>query len=682
MEVKMKPVFLPNRVLCLVSMLVAFCLVISCGNDDQETAPSSTEISAPTTQETPATSPDTPVTDELVTYTEDREPCDCRNQNRNLYWGELHAHTVLSYDAYGWGTVVTQEEAYQFAKGGTIALTVRGSDVTQHVKLSRPLDFAALTDHQEYLSETYLCTHPDSGAYDCELCRQFRENVGTMGFLQWSFNLSQNPGSHLEEICQSPGVDCEQIAAQVWESIIHNAQEAYDRTSDCTFTAFPAYEYTLSPNLSNKHRNIIFRNTDLPDMPPSSFEQSHERDLWAELIETCLDEGNDCDFIAIPHNSNWSNGHMFMIDYPEGSSLDQQREMAAQRASMEPLVEITQHKGSMECRNGFEGIEDDPLCDFEKIRNENTQECDTPGEGGMAGSGCISRYDYIRNVLKLGLSEWLRLGINPYKIGIVGGTDTHNGIPSKTEEYDFPGHMGITDDTPEKRLSYDPVLPSFSIYNPGAITAVWAVENSRDALFDAMRQRETYATTGPRITVRFFGGWDFSERIFEDEDFVTVCYAQGVPMGSDLPAKPENVQAPQFVVMAEKDPGVKGHPGTDLQQIQIIKGWIDAQGNEREKVFTIAGDASNGADVDPETCRPTGEGWERLNTIWTDPEFNPSLPAFYYMRVVENPSCRWLQYECNQFADGQAPQSCSDSRVKKIIQERAVTSAIWYEPEN
>ncbi len=666
-----------STILCigfLMFGLLVLPFLTACGDDGggpTQSVTSPAETSAPPETTAPV--------EYLVTYTEEREPCKCRNANKNLYWGELHAHTILSYDAYVWGTMTTPEQAYEFAKGGTITLSARGSDQIQQVRLSRPLDFTALTDHQEYLSETYLCTNEDSGAYDCPLCQQFRAG-GLTNLIPFSFNLAADPASHIKQICQSPGVDCEAISRNVWKTILQNAENAYDRTSDCSFTAFPAYEFTLSPKLSNKHRNIIFRNAEVPELPPSAFEQSDEQGLWAELVETCLQKDNDCDCIAIPHNSNWSNGHMFMLDYPEGMSLEEQREEAAFRAQMEPLVEIAQHKGSMECRNGFEGIPGDPLCDFEKIRDENTKECTEPGAGGMSGMGCISRYDYIRNVLKLGLSEWLRLGVNPYKIGIVGGTDNHNGLPSKVEEYDFPGCMGMCDDSPAERLGYEPDLPSFSLYNPGAITAIWAVENSRDALFESLRSRETYATTGPRITVRFFGGWDFPAGLCEADDFISKAYETGVPMGADLTEKPENANAPTFAIMAEKDPGIKGHPGTDMQQIQIIKGWVDLDGNEMEKVFTVAGDPYNGAIVDPQTCEPIGEGWEHLSTVWTDPEFDPSLPAFYYVRVVENPSCRWLQYDCNKFAEDDMPESCSNPVIKDVIQEMAITSPIWYEP--
>ncbi len=658
-------------VIVLAVILLSLPILVACGD---EGTPGST--STPVSESKPSSAP---IADNLVTYTEEREPCECRSEYRNVYWGELHAHTTLSYDAYTWGTITTPDQAYRFAKGEEIALLSLHSNENemQYVKLSRPLDFAALTDHQEYLSETYLCKNPDSGAYDCELCQKMREG-GTMNLLELSLNLREEPPSHIEEICQAPGVDCYEISKNIWETIVQNAEDAYDRTSSCTFTTFPAYEFTLSPHMSNKHRNIIFRNAEVPGLPPSSFEQSHQYGLWEELMESCLEKGNNCDYIAIPHASNWSNGHMFMPDYPIDMSLEEQSEVAANRAEIESLVEITQHKGSMECKNGFEGNPDDPLCDFEKIREVDFPDCeDIPGDHGMVGAGCLSRYDYIRNVLKLGLSEWLRLGVNPYKLGIIGATDTHNGIPSKVEEYDFPGHMGMLDNSPQDRLN----SPPFELYNPGAITAVWAVENSRDAIFEAFQRRETYSTTGPRISVRFFGGWEYSDDIIEKEDFIAVGYEKGVPMGSDLPTNSDLANAPTFAVMATKDPGVEGHPGTDLQQIQIIKGWIDSDGNEREKVFVVAGDPDNGAGVDMDTCQPIGEGSEQLSTVWTDPEFDPNLPAFYYMRVVENPSCRWIQYDCNEFSDGNMPETCSNSVIRKTVQERAITSPIWYEPQ-
>jgi len=658
------------RMILPVLLLIVTLAMVACAGDK----------SAEETKPTPG-----PAAHPLVNYTEEREMCDARSQYRNLYFGELHAHTTLSYDAYIWKTSATPAQAYEFAKGKELALTPlesNGSDI-RYVKLSRPLDFVALTDHQEFLADYYLCTDEGSPAYDSAPCQGYREG-GNANLLDYaSIVVNTSPG-HIEGLCDVAGVNCTEASKAMWREIVMNAEDAYDRSSACSFTAFVAYEYTRNTNFSDRNRNVIFRNADVPELPPSYLEQWTEEGLWAELSETCLEADNDCDCLTIPHNSNWANGNKFTLDYPgEGAGLDQQREAAAFRARMEPLAEFHQHKGSMECKNGFEGVPYDPQCDFEQIREAEFTDCgDTPGMGGVAGLGCLSRYDYIRGALKLGLSEWVRTGVNPYKFGIVGGTDNHNGLPGNVEEWDYPGAMGTNDDTPRKRLGEVRTVLPFERFNPGGLTAVWAVENSRDALFESLRRRETYGTSGTRMEVRFFGGWGYPAGLCQDDDFVTTGYEDGVPMGQDLPQMPAGAGAPTFAVRAKKDPGVEGHPGADLQQIQIIKGWVDAAGNEMEQVIVIAGDADNGAGVDTKTCEMTSDGWETLCAVWTDPDFDPGVPAFYYVRVIENPSCSWRQYECNRLPEGERPDICSGGDIVQMtIQERAVTSPIWYEPD-
>lgn len=638
---------------------------------------------------TPTIPPDTTtptISTPLITYTEDREPCECRNEERNLYWGEMHAHTVLSWDAQSYELRVTPAQAYDFAKGDSLLLPPLNEEGegTRLVQLSRPLDFVALSDHLEFFSEALLCTDPESDKYDSPSCQAYREG-GEDNAQMFGMKTAQVRPVHFEDICPEGTDVCREAFTQIWGSYVQAAEDAYDKSSECSFTTFVGYEYTGGPKVSNNHRNVIFRNAQVPEIPPSYFEQQTEEGLWLELKQICLDEDNGCDVIVIPHNSNWSNGNLFTPDYPEGMSLAEQAELAALRLRMEPLVEIQQHKGDMECKNGFEGISYDPMCDFEKIREADFEDCgDIPGSMGIIYAGCVSRYDFLRNILKLGLIEEQRLGINTYKIGVIGSTDTHNGTPGNVEEYDFPGHIGIVDDTPEKRLgpgttTHNP-LPS----NPGGLAAVWAVENSRDALFEAFRNRETYSTSGPRITVRFFGGWNYPEDLCSDPDFVSIGYENGVPMGSDLPDRPDDNISPVFAVKALKDPGVEEYPGIDLQQIHIIKGWIDPDGTQHEKVFMVAGDPENGAGVNTDTCTPTGEGWDELCALWEDPEFDPDKPAFYYARVIENPSCSWKQYDCNTFAPGDPdiPEVCSNTTSQKVIQERAITSAIWYNPDS
>jgi hypothetical protein len=315
-----------------------------------------------------------------------------------------------------------------------------------------------------------------------------------------------------------------------------------------------------------------------------------------QLRASCQEAAGGCDVLSIPHNANWSNGNLFWVEYPDAQSLDDERALASLRAELEPLVEIYQHKGDSECMNGLSGILGlpDELCDFEKLVRDEGGDCgDTPGRGAMAGLGCTSRLDFVRNVLVEGLVEDLRLGVNP-ALGIIASTDTHNGIAGAVDENTYAGHWGNNEDSAEARLSLGDLVPGGVLFGPGGLAAVWAVENSRDALFDAMRRRETYGTSGPRMAVRFFGGWSFSDTLCDDPGLLEVGYAQGVPMGGVLPEQPGGESAPVFVVSALRDPGTDARPGSLLQRIQIIKGWVDAEGNRHQAVYEVAGEPTTG----------------------------------------------------------------------------------------
>jgi hypothetical protein len=290
-------------------------------------------------------------------------------------------------------------------------------------------------------------------------------------------------------------------------------------------------------------------------------------------------------------------------------------------------------------------------------------------------------------VLTEGLVQEARLGVNPFKLGIIAATDTHEGTSGLANEKGFLGHAAGGD---TNRVAV-PTLPDAIYVNPGGLAGVWAEENSRDAIFEAMRRREAYGTSGPRIVVRFFGGWDLPADMCNRPDFATLGYQHGVPMGGDLPLQHRSTAAPQhgspsFAVWALKDPGTAGEPGTQLQRIQIVKLWIE-EGESREKVYDVAGDGANGAGVDVTTCERKGPGFDELCNVWRDPDFNPAERAVYYARVVENPTCRWSTWICNtQEVDckGNVPADlapCCDERYPKTIQERAWTSPIWYERE-
>jgi len=652
----------------LAAPLFVACLLASCGGDSRSGSLDSG--------------------DRGLVYTERREPCSEFNPLRNLYFGDLHVHTGLSHETWILDVPAAPELAYGFAKGEPIQLPPLDEEGmgTRTVQLDHPLDFAAVTDHGEFLGEVEACVTPNSGAYGSPSCILFRDK-NFLSEVVIAFPTFTTHPERNRDICGPGRADCLALAERVWKRIQDTAEQAYDRSPQCTFTSFVGYEYTGLPGAANLHRNVIFRNASVPDLPVSYFEQSTPEGLWAELERSCTESRSGCDVLAIPHNSNESNGNKFFVQYPGAETIGEQRRMAGRRAELEPLVEIFQHKGDSECMNGLQGVwgPEDGLCDFEKIRRPPFTDCgDGAGFGGVIGIGCISRLDYVRNVLLEGLAEEERLGVNPYRLGIIASTDTHNATPGMVAEDFYPGHWGTKEDTPEERLGADGVTHQGVIANPGGLTAVWAMENSRDAIFEAFHKRETYATSGPRIVVRFFGGWDYPETMCEDPDFAAVGYRKGVPMGGTLPQRPESAHAPRFAVWAERrlDAGV-GRV-VPLQRIQIIKGWVDPSQEPLRKefeVFDVAGMPDNGARVDLETCQILGDGFDRLCALWIDPDFHEDRRAFYYVRVVENPSCRWSAQECVRLAPDDRPESCSDPGIEKVIQERAWTSPIWYNAE-
>ena len=618
-------------------------------------------------------------------YTEVREPCASFHPLRDLYFGDLHAHTGLSHETWILDVTGRTATAHAFARGESIGLPPLDADgrPTRTLRLDRPLDFAAVTDHGEFLAEVEACVVPGTPAYDSRTCEIYREKSFLSELVVAFPTFTPNP-RRSQDICGPAGTDCPALAERVWAEIRRDAEEAYDRTSACTFTSFVAYEYTGLPGATNLHRNVIFRNGRLPDLPVSYFEEQTPAGLWTELERVCLEEIEGCDVLAIPHNSNESNGTKFTPVYPGAGVPAEERKMAALRARLEPVAEIFQHKGDSECMNGLQGVRapPDPLCSFEKIRRPPFEDCgDGTGLGGLIGGGCVSRRDYLRYALLEGLKEEARIGVNPFKLGFIASTDTHNATPGAVAERDYVGHWGIKEDTPEERLGKGAITHQGLIANPGGLSAVWAVENSRDAIFDALRRRETFGTSGPRLSVRVFGGWDLPDGMCGRPDTApAVGYRHGVPMGGDLPPRSSATARPRFYVRAIRAQGSGGRAGTPLQRIQIIKGWVGPDLEPGTRVYEVAGDPHNGAGVDPETCEPRGHGFETLCTLWTDPDFRPDERAYYYARVLENPTCRWSAWECTRLPAGRRPPACSDPAVPTVIQERAWTSPIWYTP--
>lgn len=620
-----------------------------------------------------------------------REPCHVYSETRQPLFGDLHLHTSLSMDANALGTRTLPDDAYAFAVGQPIE--VFSGDINQppkQLQIDRPLDFAAVTDHAEWLAEVSLCTTPGSASYDSTGCAIYRGEdesllakvFGAKGFRARLGGLL-TIGGRRSDVCGDHDADCRAELSSVWESIQAATERWYDRSADCRFTTFHAWEYSRSPQSTKIHRNVILRNEITPELPISSLETPSEMDMRKQLLTQCNDSGSGCEAIAIPHNPNLSNGQLFRLEYAD-LPIEQQRAEAALRARLEPVVEMMQIKGESECRNGMFEIMggEDELCDFEKIRDfgqPDLEDCGAGmGKGAQAGKGCTARTDYVRYALLEGLKEKARIGVNPFTFGFIGSTDAHTSAPGAVSEYDRPHKYGATT---EALLSINGQPRAMVFQNPGGLAGVWAEENSRDAIFDALKRRETFATSGPRIVPRLFGGWGLSPALCAASDMAARGYLNGVPMGGVLPRGDNPTDSPSFLVSASADPGTEGAPGQPLQRLQIIKGWVGAEGGYHQSVFDIAGAPNNGASVNLETCEPQGSGFSQLCSVWTDPDFDPEQDAVYYARAVENPSCRWSTRACLALPAEARPDGCSSERVPKVIQERAWTAPIWYGAE-
>jgi hypothetical protein len=598
-----------------------------------------------------------------------REACADQNPERNLYWGDLHIHTAFSFDAFFEDVRLTPDDAYDFARGEEKSVTplVDGQGTTA-VRLERPLDFAAVTDHASWLGEILGCSDPAQAVYDSAFCQEARAD-GTVAVQRFGVQFTYEEPERFDELCSAPGFDCTAAARDAWTRIRDAADAAYDRTAACRFTTFVGYEWSGATGLSNLHRNVIFRNDRVPELPISYLDEPTDDGLWRALDAGCRVE-DGCEALSIPHNSNLSNGRLLAFEAP---AFGDPAAAAAQQGRLEPLMEIYQHKGSSECFDDLGGIDSaaDPLCGFEQIRPGAVDCGDGAGTSGMIGAGCASRRDGLRGALLEGLSVQRELGVNPLKLGVIASTDTHLGTPGLVDEESFVGHTGQPEDTALERLTRSGLRPQGLLTSPGGLVAAWATSNDRDALFDAMARREVYGTSGPRIPVRFFGG-DLPEGLCSDPDAVGRAYEGGVPMGGDLPAG----AAPRFVVLAGKDPGTDAHPGADLERLQIVKGWVDDAG-QHVRVYDVAG--VEGPDVDLETCAPP-PGAASLCGEWVDPDPDPSVAAWWYARVVEVPSCRWSHRQCMALPEAERPAGCSDPDAPPQIREMAWTSPIWRAP--
>jgi hypothetical protein len=476
------------------------------------------------------------------------------------------------------------------------------------------------------------------------------------------------------EICGEGSARCREQTRTAWQANQEATERWYDRSEACTFTTLHGYEYSRSPSFTKIHRNVIFRNEIVPELPISWIDTPTEPEFWRKLRAQCVDTDSGCDALAIPHNPNLSNGQLFAIWYRD-LPLEEQRAAARLRAGLEPIVEMVQYKGESECRNGLYGVVGGPdeLCNFEKIRDlpgAPLEDCEEgTGSGAQRAEGCVSRLDYVRYALIEGLREAERIGVNPYTFGFIGSTDTHLGNPGAVSEREPLGTFAAS--TREQLTIGEQRRPS-AFRSAGGLAGVWAEENSRDAIFDALARREAFATSGTRIAPRLFAGWDLPEDLCARDDLVAQGYAGGVPMGGTISARPAGGATLRFVTQARRDP-----EGAPLQRIQIIKAWHGSDGAFHQAVHDVAR-VSPGASVDPETCALHGEGADTLCASWIDPDFDPERAAVYYARVVENPSCRWTTWKCLSLPVEERPDGCTDPRVPRTVQERSWTSPIWF----
>lgn len=587
-------------------------------------------------------------------------------------WGDMHVHTQWSSDTGLFGTVVDPEQSLRFARGEEIT-----SNTGQPAKLDRPLDFLAITDHAEYMGLTDMLKTADpmllASPTGKDWYERYQQYKGTRGKdfqnLVWEILW----GNDHDVIGNT------EMTRSVWERFV-DVVERYNEPGK--FSTLAAYEWTslAGKRGDNLHRNVIFRDgpeRTLQVVPFSSLDSIDPEDLWRYMADYETNTGGQV--LAIPHNGNISNGLMFPWDGGEtkrvsGAEVD--ASYVEQRQRWEPLYEVTQIKGDGEAHPLLSP--NDEFADFETW--DTTNAIMVPNRPELLPG------QYAREAYKQGL-KWKRLlGTNPYKFGMVGSTDSHNGL-SATREENYWGKFVGTEPSAD-RYKY-PFLdnkkrPELSIYsyqeNAAGLTAVWATENNRGAIFDALKRKETYATTGTRLSVRMFAGWDFIQGDLQKE-FVEQGYARGVPMGGDLSAAPKG-KVPTFMIKAAKD-----SVGANLDRIQVVKGWVDAEGQTQERIFDVA--VSDGRTINAQgRCEtPVGNtvdlsqpsyqnsiGAAGLDIVWADPAFDPAQQAFYYVRVIEIPTPRWTAYDAKRFGV-EMPD-----KVPMITQDRAYTSPIWYTP--
>lgn len=583
----------------------------------------------------------------------------------NLYWGDTHLHTRNSADAFtAHNEGITRDDAFRFAMGLPIKAT-NGMDV----RLRRPLDFLVVTDHAEYMGVfARLKDGSDASLLDWALGRRWAELLRSSDSLVALGTQFADAIQSTDPALRTPAASRQSLWDEVWQTA-----DRYNAPG--RFSAFSGYEWTSMINGDNLHRIVMFRDDGSRTrhgLPFSAQDSTNPEDLWASLEAYERTSGGEV--LAIAHNGNVSNGRMFAPQTLSGTPLS--ADYARRRARWEPVYEVTQVKGTGETHPALSP--GDEFADFE-IWDKGNITLTAPKQSWML------RYEYARSGLLEGLGHEARTGVNPFKFGMIGSSDIHNGY-SAVAEHDFWGkfpesepHAGRTEAKMAGQLQQSWELGA------SGLAAVWAPENTREAIFAAFKRREVYGTTGSRIMLRFFGGFDFAPGDVDRPDYARIGYRKGVPMGGDLSrsaASAGKARAPSFLIVAARDPDE-----ANLDRIQVIKGWIDASGKAHEKIHDVA--LSDGRKVNPRTGKApkvgntvnlreatyvNSIGDPELSVQWTDPDFDPRQRAFYYVRVLEIPKPRWTAYDARFFATAMA------AGIPMIVQDRAYSSPIWYNP--
>ena len=577
-----------------------------------------------------------------------------RYPQRTALFGDLHVHTSWSADAYSGGNRLGPNTAYRFAKGEEIELQT--GDAAQ---LATPLDFVALTDHAEGFEVQLPCTMlTDSPEFDHQQCRDMRSGKFDMAIMldQAFATAGARPAPRAYHIC-GDDARCKANEINTWDRVqaVANAHNQPGR-----FTTLIGYEFSsLLPEMGMLHRNVIFRGSDVIPRAISSLDVRNQKEFFDQLDAACVEP---CEVLTIPHNTNYSWGLTFSRTDEDGSAYS--AEDLERRSRIERLFEVTQQKGASECQISVGASDED--CNYGTMFAPCT---------GPDDLRCARASSFLRNVLLDGLALGTETGANPYKLGVIGSTDTHlsdpgnvpKGVPAR-----FKAAEGLGFAVDRLLAADHPVAGAMRRFSPGGLAGVWAEANTRADIFDALQRRETFGTSGSRMRIRFFGG-NLPEDLGARDDRIALAYEQGVPMGSDL----NTTDAPRFWVWAIQDP-----TGTPLDRIQIVKGWVE-NGEQRQQVWDVV--CSGGrkpdesgkcpvttASVDLSSCQRTGEeGARELEATFSDPDFSAEHPTFYYARVLEDPTCRWTTVLANS-GDTELPDD-----LPPTVQERGWSSPIW-----